>query len=158
MIVGNLIHPVGGDRRLNRDETDDWFIPGSPPSRIGTLGVAPDMRLYSCDVCGKTLDPTLEPRFAWKVEGGPVETDDEPTVLEGEDEFEGDTDSVEEMDELLGERETRHDEADSDSETLEMHPIGVRRSFDVCGGCYSKLIRDPLGRDSRKSARPYSRN
>jgi hypothetical protein len=116
------------------------------------------MRLYSCDVCGKNLDPTLEPRFVWKVDGGPVDTNEEPTVLEGDDEFERDTDSIEEVDELLIERETRHDETDSDGETLEMHPIGFRRSFDVCSGCYAKLAGDPLGRESRKSARPYSRN
>ena len=115
------------------------------------------MRLYSCDVCGKTLDPELDPRFLWKVEGGPAPADEEPTVLEG-DELEGDTDSVEAVDDLLNERETLHDENDShDGETLEMLPACVRRAYDVCGGCYVKLVRDPLGLEARK-ARPFSRN
>lgn len=116
------------------------------------------MRLYSCDVCGKTLNPDLDPRFMWKVEGGPAPVDDdEPTVLEG-DEYEGDTDSVEAVDDLLVERETLHDDNDShDGETLEMLPVCVRRSYDVCGGCYMKLAKDPLGLEARKS-RPFSRN
>lgn len=112
------------------------------------------MRLYSCDVCGKTLQPNS--RFLWKVEGGPVASHDEPTVLENDELDE--TDSVEEVDELLIERETQHDESDeTDGETVEMLPICTRRSFDVCGSCYMKLVSDPLGREARQ-ARPYSRN
>lgn len=121
------------------------------------------MRLYSCDVCGKTLDPETDPCFAWKVEGGPVVTDEEPTVLEG-DESESDSDSVDAMDLLLAareDRETVQDEDDEDvdgvGETVEMMPASLRRSFDVCGGCYTKLIHDPLGLEARK-ARPFSRN
>ena len=113
------------------------------------------MRLYSCDACGKTLE--ADSQFVWKVDGGPSSEMEEPTVLEG-DEFEGDTDSVEEVDELLLERETLHDENDShDGETLEMLPVCVRRAFDVCGGCYMRLVKDPLGLEARK-ARPFSRN
>lgn len=119
------------------------------------------MRLYSCDVCGKTLDPEIDPCFAWKVEGGPVVSDEEPTVLEGDD-AESDSDSVEAMDLLLAGREEREtvqdeDEDDGDGETVEMMPVCTRRSFDVCGGCYTKLLHDPLGLQSRKT-RPFSRN
>lgn len=109
------------------------------------------MQLFSCDVCGKTLRPDLDPRFVWKVEGGPVAAEDEPTVLEDD---EADLDAVDGVDELLLEREER---TESDGDTAEMLPVCVRRTFDVCGGCYSKLVNDPLGRESRK-ARPFSRN
>ena len=111
------------------------------------------MRLFSCDVCGKTLHPT-DPRFAWKVEGSPVSEVDEPTVLEGDDDGEGDLDAVDSMDELLLEREGRDD---ADGDTAEMLPVCVRRTYDVCGGCYVRLVNDPLGIESRK-ARPFSRN
>lgn len=109
------------------------------------------MRLFSCDVCGKTLNPQTDPRFVWKVEGTPVPTDEEPTVLE-DDDLEID-DSVDTVDELLIEREQREDDGD----TVEMLPVCVRRAYDVCGGCYMKLVNDPLGLDAKK-ARPFSRN
>ena len=110
------------------------------------------MRLFSCDVCGKTLHDH-DPRFAWSIEGGPVRADEEPTVLEDD---ECDLDSVDGVDELLLEREGRT-ETDTDGDTAEMLPVCVRRTYDVCGGCYGKLVSDPLGRESRK-ARPFSRN
>lgn len=113
------------------------------------------MRLYSCDACGKTLESVG--RFVWKVDGGPNAEAEEPTVLEGDD-AESDLDSVETMDELLLERETLHEECEEhDGDTVEMLPVCVRRSYDVCGGCYMKLVNDPLGIAARK-ARPYSRN
>lgn len=111
------------------------------------------MQLFSCDVCGKTLHPETDARFVWKVEGGPVSAEDEPTVLEDD---ENDLDTVDSMDELLLEREGQT-ESDGDGDTAEMLPVCVRRTYDICGGCYSKLVNDPLGRESRK-ARPFSRN
>lgn len=111
------------------------------------------MRLFSCDVCGKTLNPDRDPRFAWTVAGGPVSEEQEPTVLEGDD-LEGDEDAVDSMDELLLSRE---DAADDSGDTTEMLPVCVRRTYDVCGACYTKLVNDPLGIESRK-ARPFSRN
>ncbi|QEL14466.1 hypothetical protein [Limnoglobus roseus] len=113
------------------------------------------MRLFSCDVCGKTLNPDTDPRFVWKVEGSPVSEELEPTVLE-EDDLEADEDSVESMDELLLEREGQS-EADDARDTAEMLPVCVRRAYDICGTCYLKLVNDPLGLESRK-ARPFSRN
>lgn len=113
------------------------------------------MRLFSCDVCGKTLHPDHDQRFAWSIEGSPVRADEEPTVLEDEDDC-LDLDSVDGVDELLLEREGQT-ETDGDGDTAEMLPVCVRRTYDVCGGCYGKLVNDPLGRESRK-ARPFSRN
>ncbi len=118
------------------------------------------MKLYSCDLCGKTLHSEHDSRFVWKIDGQPAARDDESTVLEGDDQ-DSDLDSVESVDELLLERETleTHEENDnSESETLEMLPVCVRRSYDVCGGCYMKLVNDPLGLEARKSRRPFSRN
>ncbi len=111
------------------------------------------MRLFSCDVCGKTLNPDADLRFVWKIEGSPVSEAQEPTVLEGDDDLEDDQDSVETVDELLLERTERDDAGD----TTEMLPVCVRRTYDVCGTCYGKLVLDPLGLESRK-VRPFSRN
>jgi hypothetical protein len=103
------------------------------------------MRHFSCDLCGKTLAPGDGPRFLVRVEGFPV--------TEPADAADTDADSIDSMDELLVEME----QSEGEPETVEMVPVSARREYDLCGGCYTKLLRDPLGLESRRTI-PLSRN
>jgi hypothetical protein len=111
------------------------------------------MKHFSCDVCGKTLHPNGEARFVWTVHGTPAldDLDDENTTL---DEADLEEDSIDSMDELLAEREEQHT---TDGDTVEMLPVCLQRAYDLCSGCYARMVNDPLGQETRK-AQPFSRN
>lgn len=108
------------------------------------------MRHFSCDLCGKSLIPGADSRYVVRVEGFAAV---EPTILTEDD---LDTDSIEEMAELLEEmgveEECREAVAAADEP-----PANSRREYDLCPGCYQKLLSDPLGLESRRKLQ-FSKN
>jgi hypothetical protein len=102
------------------------------------------LRLYSCDLCGKTLDPGTEPVFRWTLAG---------RLMEQANSESGDTTILEEDDLVSSNATPSKPDSDGtdDRDTEEMLPLNVRRSYDLCSKCYSKLILDPLGTGARTS-------
>lgn len=90
---------------------------------------------FSCDICGKDLPEEGTPRYVVKMEAYAA-TD--PAELTAED---MDADHVEEMAQLLSAIE-------EGEEAPELLPACRKLRFDLCYVCYSKFVKDPLGRDS----------
>lgn len=88
---------------------------------------------YSCDRCGRKIDPAQEMRYEVKIEVEPV-----LEVCE-EDEREADRDHLSEIHESL-------DGLDFDDE-FAMEPR-QRLRFDLCPHCFRRYQADPLGADS----------
>ena len=108
------------------------------------------MRHFSCDLCGKTLDPAGEPRYLVRLEGSAV-AEELPAVPESE------ADSVDAMDEFLTEQVAFEALEDKERDTVELPPVCAKREYDLCRGCYSRLLNDPLGLTARH-APGFSRN
>lgn len=83
---------------------------------------------YSCDRCGKNIDPEIEVRYVVRIE---VQASCE-TNGAGEDE-----DHLLELDEIL----ERLDDAECNSISEEIYH---RRKHDLCSGCYHEYKRNPL--------------
>ena len=98
------------------------------------------MQHHSCDYCGKELFPHADARYSLRMEAR--------MVCEGVELTEGDLarndqDPVDAMEDWLAEPGTPFDET---TETpLPLAPL--LRSFDLCGGCYGRILNDPLGLD-----------
>ncbi len=128
----------------SRDEYD-W-----PQTRQRPPDAGAPMRHFSCDLCGKTLTPGDDARYVVRIEGYAI-LDEEETVLD-----ESEADSVDSMDELLTEQvafEALEDESVSD----DMVPASAKKEYDLCRGCYARMLRDPLGTTMRHSP-GFSRN
>ncbi|CAN5477270.1 hypothetical protein BH11PLA2_BH11PLA2_17120 [soil metagenome] len=106
------------------------------------------MQYFCCDLCGKHLSPGDEARYCVRIDGFAA---DEETVLE-----ETEADAVDAMDEYLMEQ-VALEAASEDGDSPEMLPVNTSREYDLCRGCYSKLLSDPLGRQRQQSPR-FSRN
>lgn len=106
---------------------------------------------FSCDLCGKTLNPTDEPRYVLRLEGFAICNQDEAIVDDTE------ADSVDAMEEYLTEQVAF--EAMDDSETInsDSPPQSTKREYDLCRGCYARMLSDPLGLETRQAPR-FSRN
>jgi hypothetical protein len=91
---------------------------------------------FSCDICGKDLDPEGSARYVVKKEAFAA-TD--PAQLTDDD---LDTDHVEEMAQLLNEIE------DGETTAPEVLPTTKKLRFDLCPMCYRKFVKDPLGREA----------
>jgi hypothetical protein len=91
---------------------------------------------FSCDICGKDLDPEGSARYVVKMEAFAA-TD--PAQLTDDD---LDTDHVEEMAQLLNEIE------DGETTAPEVLPTTKKLRFDLCPMCYRKFVNDPLGREA----------
>jgi len=93
---------------------------------------------FTCDLCGKELTATGEPRYVVKIEAYPGF---DPTEITEDD---LDDDHMEAVSQLL-----RRDEGLS-AEELEAQ---VRKGFkfDLCPGCHEKFVKDPLGREALRT-------
>ena len=107
------------------------------------------MRHFSCDLCGKTLLPSEEPRYLVRVEGFAVA--EEETVLD-----ESEADSVDAMEEFLTEQ-VAFEALEEDGDSAERPPGSAKKEYDLCRGCYARMLSDPLGLETRHSPR-FSRN
>lgn len=93
---------------------------------------------FTCDLCGKDLTASGDPRYVVKIEAYPGF---DPNQITEED---LDDDPMEEVSELL-----RRDEALSPEELAT--PIHKGFRFDLCPACHLRFVKDPLGKESLRS-------
>jgi hypothetical protein len=105
------------------------------------------MRHVTCDRCRRELAAGGEAHYTVTLESNRV-SDGTPLT---DDDFEDDSDSVEEM-QLMLQRD--RDDAGSCGEP----PVRlIRKQFDFCAECYARFAADPLGLE-RASLRRFSSN
>jgi hypothetical protein len=92
---------------------------------------------FTCDLCGKDLTATGDPRFVVKIEAFPGF---DPTEITEDD---LDNDPMEAVAEIL-----QRDEGLSCGESPSLHK-GFR--FDLCPACHEKFVKDPLGKEALRS-------
>jgi hypothetical protein len=90
---------------------------------------------FTCDLCGKDITASGDPRYVVKIE---AYAGFDPNEITEED---LDEDHMEEVSQLL-----QRDEA-LGSEDLAA-PIHKGFRFDLCPCCHDKFVKDPLGKDS----------
>jgi hypothetical protein len=90
---------------------------------------------FTCDLCGKDLTASGDPRYVVKIEAYPGF---DPTQITADD---LDDDPMEAVAEIL-----QRDEALSTSDASEPLHKGFR--FDLCPACHAKFVKDPLGKDA----------
>ncbi len=92
---------------------------------------------FTCDLCGKDLTASGDPRFVVKIS---AYAGFDPTEI-SEDDL--DDDQMEALADILQreEHEHRHASGDDDAPTYK----GFR--YDLCPACHSRFIKDPLNRD-----------
>ncbi|WP_435019006.1 hypothetical protein TA3x_000999 [Tundrisphaera sp. TA3] len=94
---------------------------------------------FTCDLCGKDLTGSADPRYVVKIE---AYAGFDPTEITGAD---LDDDHMEAISEILS-----RDEGLSAEELDAKARKGFR--FDLCPCCHEKFLKDPLGREY---ARPF---
>lgn len=92
------------------------------------------MQHFSCDICGKTLNPTSDLRYRVRME---VNVATEPGPLPVGD---LDQDHLDEMAIML-------EELEAGDTKLDLVPVSKTMEFDLCGTCHRKFLANPLGRD-----------
>jgi hypothetical protein len=93
---------------------------------------------FTCDLCGKDLTASGDPRYVVKIE---AYAGFDPTEITEEDLEE---DHMEAVSQLL-----QHDEGlSADDLAVPLHK-GFR--FDLCPACHVKYLKDPLGKESLRS-------
>ena len=92
------------------------------------------MQHFTCDVCGKELQPQDDLRYVVKIEAYAAQDPGEITDADL------DEDHMEAVSQLLREEE----ENGLDAELIEAHK---RFRFDLCSECHKRYLRDPLARD-----------
>jgi hypothetical protein len=93
---------------------------------------------FTCDLCGKDLTATSEPRYVVKIEAF---AGFDPTEITEDD---LDCDHMEAVSQILQRDET----LSSDDLTAPVHK-GFR--FDLCPACHVKYLKDPLGKEFVRS-------
>ncbi len=93
---------------------------------------------FTCDLCGKDLTASGDPRFVVKIEAFPGF---DPTELTEDD---LDDDPMEAVAEIL-----QRDETLSSRDASEPLHKGFR--FDLCPACHEKFVKDPLGKDALRT-------
>ena len=93
---------------------------------------------FTCDLCGKDLTASGDPRFVVKIE---AYAGFDPNQISGDD---LDDDPMEVVSQLL-----QRDENLSSAEIDAQARKGFR--FDLCPCCHKKFLKDPLGRESALS-------
>ena len=94
---------------------------------------------FTCDLCGKDLSASGEPRFVVKVE---ILPGFDPNQVREED---LEDDPMEAVADLI----RRDEDAGADGAEAEAIPRGFR--FDLCPKCRSKFLKDPLNRETVRS-------
>ena len=87
---------------------------------------------YSCDRCGRPIDPEQDVRYVVKME---VYAAIDPLCAQEEDD---DRDHLLEIHEILERL------AESDEESLG-DDVYQKRRYDLCSDCHQKYVRDPIG-------------
>ena len=93
---------------------------------------------FTCDLCGKDLTASGDPRFVVKIEAYPGF---DPTEITGDD---LDDDHMEAVSQLL-----RRDEGLTTQELEAQLRKGFR--FDLCPTCHGRFVKDPLGREAART-------
>lgn len=89
---------------------------------------------FTCDLCGKDLTATNDPRFVVKIA---AYAGFDPNQITEDD---LDDDHMEAISEIL-----RHEESNPAPEDEPPTFKGFR--FDLCANCHGKFLKDPLGRE-----------
>ncbi len=92
------------------------------------------MMHFTCDLCGKDLQPGEEERYVVKIESFPAQ---DPAQLT---EADLDDDHMEAVSELL--RDLEEDDAD-----IELPEPSKHFRYDLCPECHQRFVRDPLGKE-----------
>jgi hypothetical protein len=93
---------------------------------------------FTCDLCGKDLTASGEPRFVVKIESYPGF---DPTEISAQD---LEDDPMEAVSEILQRDET----LSSEEYAASLHK-GFR--FDLCPVCHLRFVKDPLGKEAARS-------
>ena len=93
---------------------------------------------YSCDRCGRPIDPQDELRYVVRLE---VEAVMEP--LEGEVVDDSDRDHLMELHEIL-------ERADDAANPMLGEGVYFRRRYDLCSDCHRKFRKNPVGKENAK--------
>jgi len=90
---------------------------------------------FTCDCCGRSIDPADETRYVVRMEVY-VAVDDGADPTADED------DHLEEIEDLL----ERLDEIDADEDERLYKQV----RYDLCAGCRERFVRNPLGRGATR--------
>jgi hypothetical protein len=123
------------------DETPNCLI-AAGASAVRLLFFGPKGRTlmihYSCDRCGRPIDPQEELRYVVRIE---VEAVMEP--LDGDVIDDDDRDHLMELHEIL-------ERADDAQNPLIGDGVYQRSRFDLCPACHRKFMQNPVGREASK--------
>lgn len=92
------------------------------------------MMHFTCDLCGKDMQPQEEQRYVIKIQAFAAH---DPAELTEED---LDDDHLEEISHILGDQEGNGVAANLPAATRSFR-------YDLCPHCHERFLRDPLGRD-----------
>lgn len=92
------------------------------------------MMHFTCDICGRELQPGDDPRFVIKIEAFAAHDPSEIT----EDDL--DEDHMEEVGQLLRDLE-------DSGQGPDLADARKKFRYDLCHDCHKKFVRDPLGRE-----------
>jgi hypothetical protein len=93
------------------------------------------MMHFSCDLCGKSLQPGDDDRYVVKIEAYAAQ---DPMEITEED---LDQDHMEAVSELLR-------DVEDGLEDGEVDPACQNFRFDLCPDCHQRFVRDPLGKEN----------
>ena len=93
---------------------------------------------FTCDLCGKELNGSVDGRYVVKIEAYPGF---DPTEIKEDD---LDDDPMEAVAQIL-----QRDEALVSEDLATPLQKGFR--FDLCSACHGKFVKDPLGKDAIRS-------
>ena len=92
------------------------------------------MMHFSCDLCGKMIQPGDDQRYVVRIEAYPAQ--DPPLITDADLE----DDHMEEVSQLLRNMED-DDNPDANDEAAKAF------RFDLCPECHKRFVRDPLGKE-----------
>ncbi|MDG2381179.1 MAG: hypothetical protein P8N76_05855 [Pirellulaceae bacterium] len=93
---------------------------------------------YSCDRCGRPVDPNDELRYVVRVE---IEAVMEP--IDGEVIEDDDRDHLMELHEIM-------EHAEDAENPLIGEGVYQRKRYDLCSDCHRQFLRNPVGRETAK--------
>jgi hypothetical protein len=102
------------------------------------------MMHFSCDLCGKEIQPSEDQRYVVKVE---ILAAEDPSQITDADLDEDNLQAISEI--LQGMEEGQND--------IDFPAAQQKFRFDLCGECKKKFIRNPLGRESSQKL-SFSKN